>query len=95
MLSSTIIVLGKIRASNAARILGSTIIKTTYNMKQKELRKVKRGEFFRLRASAYAPVWVRDEYNRKDKKFEAHKYDNIGHWAEFNGSRIVYVGFDF
>lgn len=64
-------------------------------MKQKELRKVKRGEFFRLRASAYAPVWVRDEYNRKDKKFEAHKYDNIGHWAEFNGSRIVYVGFDF
>lgn len=64
-------------------------------MKRIELRKVKQGTFFRLTESATAPVWVRDEYNRRDKKFEAYKYDNVYHWSEFSASRMVYVDFVF
>ena len=64
-------------------------------MRQIEMRRVKRGEFFRLANSESAPVWVRDDYNRSSKKFEAHKYDNIGIWADFSGSRAVYVDLSF
>lgn len=64
-------------------------------MKRIELRKVKQGGYFRLAESETAPVWVRDEYNRADKRFEAHKYEDVCHWSEFNGSRMVYVDFEF
>lgn len=53
----------------------------------------KLGEFFRLANSESAPVWVRDEYNRSSRKFEAYKYDDVNNWSEFNGSRLVYVDF--
>lgn len=64
-------------------------------MTKTELRNVRRGEFFRLANSESAPVWVRDDYNRSTKKFEAHKYDNIGRFIECRGSRAVYVDFSF
>lgn len=64
-------------------------------MTKTELRNVRRGEFFRLANSESAPVWVRDDYNRSTKKFEAHKYDNMGTWVNFSGSRAVYVDFSF
>ena len=64
-------------------------------MKQTELRNVKHGDFFRLSNSEIAPVWVRGDYNRASKKFEAYKYDNVNYWNEFRGSRIVFVDFEF
>ena len=64
-------------------------------MKQTELRNVKHGGFFRLSNSETAPVWVRGDYNRASKKFEAYKYDNVNYWNEFRGSRIVFVDFEF
>lgn len=64
-------------------------------MRQTEMRRVNRGEFFRLANSESAPVWVRDDYNRSSKKFEAYKYDNVNYWSEFKGSRLVYVDFVF
>lgn len=64
-------------------------------MKQTELRRVKHGDFFRLSSSESAPIWVRDEYNRSTKKYEAHKCDNVNYWSEFKGSRLVYVDFVF
>ena len=74
---------------------GSTINQPYRIMRQIEMRRVKRGEFFRLANSESAPVWVRDEYNRSSKKFEAYKYDNVNYWGEFKGSRLVYVDFVF
>lgn len=64
-------------------------------MKQTELRNVKQGEFFRLANSETAPVWVRGDYNRSSKKFEAYKYYDVNYWNEFRGSRIVFVDFEF
>ena len=64
-------------------------------MKKTELRKVRVGEFFRLAESEKAPVWVRDEYNRSSRKYEAYNYDNVNHWSEFGGTRKVYVDFCF
>lgn len=64
-------------------------------MKQTELRNVKQGEFFRLANSETAPVWVRGDYNRTSKKFEAYKYYDVNYWNEFRGSRIVFVDFEF
>lgn len=64
-------------------------------MRQIEMRRVKRDDFFRLANSESAPVWVRDEYNRSSKKIEAYKYDNVNYWSEFKGSRLVYVDFVF
>lgn len=64
-------------------------------MKQTELRNVKQGEFFSLANSETAPVWVRGDYNRSSKKFEAYKYYDVNYWNEFRGSRIVFVDFEF
>lgn len=64
-------------------------------MKRIELRKVKPGEFFRLASSDSAPVWVRGEYDRSERKYECSRFDDVNHWSYFQGSRLVYVGFDF
>lgn len=64
-------------------------------MRKTELKNVKRGEFFRLADSESAPVWVRDGYNRSSRKYEGYKYDDVCHWREFGGTRIVYVDFCF
>lgn len=60
-------------------------------MKQTELRKVRQEEYFRFSNSESAPLWIRGEYDRSDKKFECYKYDNVNHWTEFKGTRLVYV----
>lgn len=60
-------------------------------MRQIELRKVKREEFFRLANSETSPLWIRGEYDRSDKRFECYKYDNINHFSEFTGKRLVFV----
>lgn len=64
-------------------------------MKKVTIRQVKQGEFFKLRESEKAPVWVRGEYNRYSKKFECYKYDNVNYWQEFKGDREVFTGFTF
>ena len=64
-------------------------------MKQTELRNVTHGDFFRLANSETAPVWVRGDYNRDSKKFEAYKYNDVNYWNEFRGSRVVFVDFEF
>lgn len=62
-------------------------------MKKVELRKVKRGEFFKL--SEYGKVYVRGYYERSCKRFEAYLYDNVNHESFIKGSRIVLVDFEF
>lgn len=61
----------------------------------KSIRKLKKGEFFRLKDSETAPVWVRDEYIPSEKKFSTHKNDDTNHERLFKGETKVYVGFTF
>lgn len=56
-----------------------------------ELRKVKQGEAFRLSDSDDAPDFIRDEYNRSARKFEAHKSEDEYQCVKLVGSQMVYV----
>lgn len=59
------------------------------------IRRLKKGEFFRLKDSETAPVWVRDEYIPSAKKFSTHKFDDVNHEALRKGDSVVFVGFIF
>ena len=61
----------------------------------KSIRKLKKGEFFRLKDSDMAPVWIRGEYVPSEKKFSTHKYDDVNHERLCKGETEVYVGFTF
>lgn len=59
------------------------------------IRKLKKGELFRLKDSDTAPVWVRSEYVPSEKKFSTHRYDDVNHERLCKGETEVYVGFTF
>lgn len=59
------------------------------------IRQLKKGEFFRLKDSETAPVWVRGDYVSSEKKFSTHKFDDINHETLRKGETEVYVGFTF
>ena len=60
-------------------------------MRKTELKNVKRGEFFRLANSEFAPVWVRDEYDRSERKYLCYKWDDVNHWTYMRSVRAVYA----
>lgn len=62
---------------------------------KKSIRKLKKGELFRLKDSDTAPVWVRGEYVPSEKKFSTHQYDDVNHERLCKGETEVYVGFTF
>lgn len=64
-------------------------------MKQTTIKQINQGEFFRLRPTDSAPVWVRGYYCREDKTFEAYKWDDTNHETFLKGNRKVFVGFTF
>lgn len=59
----------------------------------KKLSDVKKGEFFRLTENG--PVWVRDEYDRSERKYLVYMFSNVNHWNYFKGERKVFVDFEF
>lgn len=64
-------------------------------MRQAQLRELGEGELFRFSPSETAPVWVRGEYNRSSRKYECYKYDDVNHWGEYNGTRVITTDFEF
>ena len=60
-------------------------------MKKIELRKLGRGDLFRLAGNDDAPVWVRDEYDRSERKYLCYKWDDVNHWAYMRSVRAVYA----
>lgn len=64
-------------------------------MKATILSKVKKGQFFKLKPTEDAPVWVRSDYNRELKKYEIYKYFDVNHYAFRKGNIVVYVDFYF
>lgn len=59
------------------------------------IRKLKKGDFFRLKDSDTAPVWVRGEYVPSVKKFSTYQYDDVNHERLCKGETEVYIGFTF
>lgn len=59
------------------------------------IRALKKGEYFRLKDSGTAPVWVRGEYSRQAKRYSVHRFDDVNHERLLGGDRIVYVDFTF
>ena len=60
-------------------------------MQKIELRKRGRGGLFRLAGNDDAPVWVRDEYDRSERKYLCYKWDDVNHWAYMRSARGVYA----
>ncbi len=64
-------------------------------MEQKPIRKLRKGELFRLSDHETAPVWVRGEYIREVKKYITYKYDDVNHERLLSGDKRVIVDFIF
>ena len=60
-------------------------------MQKIELRKLGRGDLFRLAGNDDAPVWVRDEYDRSERKYLCYKWDDVNRWAYMRSARGVYA----
>lgn len=60
-------------------------------MQKIELRKLGRGDLFRLAGNDDAPVWVRDEYDRSERKYLCYKYDDVNYWTYMRSMRGVYA----
>lgn len=57
--------------------------------------KAQERRVFRLSESETAPVWIRGEYVRSEKKYSCTKFDDINHENWFKGSREVFIDFEF
>lgn len=78
------------------------IVRTAYGEEKspsvhirKSIHELKKGDYFRLKESDTAPVWVRDEYLPAIKKFSTHKFDDVNHEHLFKGDTIVFTDFTF
>lgn len=58
------------------------------------VKELKKGEFFKLKESANR-VYVRDDYDRSEKKYSCFAFDDVCAYRMFKGDKLVYVGFTF
>lgn len=59
-----------------------------------KLKDLKGDVYFKLRPTDTAPVWVKDEYDRSERKYLCHKFDGNGE-RYIKGDTVVYAGFYF
>lgn len=62
---------------------------------QAKLKDIKSGEYFKLKDTESAPVWVRGEYCRTERKFNTFKWTDFNHSRSLKGDTLVFVGFTF
>lgn len=63
-----------------------------------EIRNVKQGDMFTLKPieePTESQVWIRDEWDRREKKYLAHKFDDVNRERMFRSETAVYTGFTF
>lgn len=60
-----------------------------------KIKDLNKGDFFRLNDSETAPVWIRGEYVRSEKKYSAYKFNDTNHERLFSPSKEVVIGFEF
>lgn len=64
----------------------------------KKLKDVKPGEFFTLKPipePKESQVYVRDDYDRSERKYLCYKFNDVNSWRYLKGDRIVYTDFTF
>lgn len=59
------------------------------------IKNLKKGEYFRLKDSDTATVYIRGEYERSSKKYSCYRYDDVAAERFFSGNKQVYVDFEF
>lgn len=67
-------------------------------MEKTTIKQLKRDQFFTLNPveePKESQVWVRGDYDRSTKKYECSKFEDISHFREFNGDKVVYTDFIF
>lgn len=60
-----------------------------------ELKTLKNGDFFKLNNKENATIYVKGEYDRSSKKYSCYKYYDVNDERFFNGSKKVFVEFEF
>ena len=58
------------------------------------IKELKIGEFFKLKEDSKR-VYIRDEYDRSEKKYCCIAFDDICVYRMFKGDKKVYAGFTF
>jgi hypothetical protein len=58
------------------------------------IEKVKKGDYFKLKPESNI-VYVRGDYNRFTKRYEAYKFEDINSFREFKKGKEVIIGFTF
>lgn len=56
---------------------------------------VKKGEYVRFKNTDSAPVWVRSEYLRSEKKYSFYKFDDVNQEKLVKGDKECFIGFTF
>lgn len=59
----------------------------------KELRKLKYGEYFTLKEVEFPKenqVWIKDEYDRKERAFACYNFADTSKWKYIKGSKQVF-----
>lgn len=67
-------------------------------MKKVLLKDIKKGEFFTLKPIEYPTeqqVYIRDSYDRTEKKYECYKFNDVNAWRYLRGNKEVYTDFIF
>lgn len=65
---------------------------------QKTIRDIKKGDFFTLSNLSHpkeSQVWIRDEYDRSERKYTAHRFDDVNYFRSFKADFVVYTEFTF
>lgn len=67
-------------------------------MKEVQLKDLKKGEFFTLNPieePKERQVWIRDEYDRSERKYVCYKFEDIFHLHSWKGDKKVFTDFYF
>lgn len=67
-------------------------------MEAKRIKDLKNGEYFTLKPieePKESQVWVKGDYERKEKKYSCTKWNDFCKEKFFKGVQVVYVDFEF
>lgn len=62
---------------------------------EKKLRELSKGDYFKLKDSETAPIWIKGDYVRSEKKYSTYKFDDTNHERFVSGEKKVITDFEF
>ena len=60
-----------------------------------KLKDLKKGDYFKLKDNDTAPVWVKGEYVRSEKKYSTYTFDDVNHERLMSPEKEVVTEFEF